>query len=456
LLHTTETVELPLSRSDEPNEAESGAALREETTRARPTGGRSPGWRSVLLVVCLALGLAGWWYANVVRASIGPLLTSIGLGQLVRQDAPATGRKQGNADKAVDTNAVTLDAEDQRKLGVALGQAERRRIVKSVRVPGNVAFDERHVTRLRARTQGRVLSLAVQPGDRVEAGMTLATLDASGVLDARNGLAAARAALGEAKAGENVAEIALKRGTDLLKFGGIAQAEVDKRQVDLAKARAAVQSAQAQVELYTAQYERLAPATGAAPGTSAIVSPIAGVVTSANVTLGEVIDTTRDAFTVADASQMLVFANLFGHDIGAVKAGDPVRIEAPVTGHPRFDGRVQSVNAALDPATNTAPARIELANPAGQLKANMLVSVEIEADLGREGATIPATAVQQSEEGPIAFVRVADDRFERRKLRLGLQRADWVEVKHGVAEGENVATDGSFALKAMLMRSLLD
>ncbi|WP_439953125.1 hypothetical protein, partial [Escherichia coli] len=79
--------------------------------------------------------------------------------------------------------------------------------------------------------------------DRVKAGQTLATLDASGVLDARNGLAAAQASLGEAQATEKVAETNLKRGSDLVKMGGVAQAEVDRRQVDLAKAHAATLSA---------------------------------------------------------------------------------------------------------------------------------------------------------------------------------------------------------------------
>ncbi len=151
----------------------------------------------------------------------------------------------------------------------------------------------------------------MQPGDRVKAGEVLATLDAAGILDARNGLASADAALGEAKASEAAAALQLKRGLDQLKFGGVAQAEVEKRQVDLAKAQAAVKSAQANADMYRAQYERLAPAQGAAPGTSAIVAPIAGVVTSVGVTLGEVVDTARDAFTVADPSRMLVLANLY-------------------------------------------------------------------------------------------------------------------------------------------------
>ena len=417
---------------------------------------RSPGHGRVGLAVLFlsaALALVGWWYADTLRHAFAPVGAALGIAAPV--PAETAGNGQDKSDTQQDADIVTLDAAGQKRIGLAFGTAEVRRIVKPVRAPGTVAFDERRVTHLKPRTSGRVLSLAVQPGDRVTAGETLATLDASGVLDAKNGLVSAQASLGEAQAAEKAAELQLRRGQDLLKFGGVAQAEVERRQVDLAKAKAAVQSAQAQAEMYRAQYERLAPTAGAASGTSAIVTPIAGVVTSANVTLGEVVDTSRDAFTVADPSHILVLANLYPSDIDVVRAGDAASVEAPVVTHKRFSGRVRSVNAAMDAATGTAPARIELENLGEALRANMFVSVEIAADLGRDGLTIPASAVQQTESGPIAFVRTADDRFEKRDLKLGLQRPDWVEVQTGVRAGETVATAGSFGLKAILLRALL-
>lgn len=409
--------------------------------------------RSMPIAVVGLIGIvgAGFWYREAAKPYLEPLLGFVGL-------APAASDAASSApasEKPAEDSLITLDAEGQSRLGLAFGRSETRRIVQPVRTPGMVAFDERRITRLKPRTAGRVLSLAVQPGDRVRAGQMLATLDAAGLLDARNGLAAAQASLGEAQATEKVAETNLKRGSDLVKMGGVAQAEVDRRQVDLAKAHAATLSAQAQVDLYRAQYERLAPAPGQAPGTSAIVSPFDGVVTLVGITLGEVVDTSRDAFTVADPSRIQVLANLYGPDIATVKADDLATIEAPVTAHPRFEGRVRSVNAAIDPMTNTAPARIEVANPDGALRANMFVSVEIAADLGRDGVTVPAAAIQQSEAGPIAFVRTGDDRFEKRSLTLGVQRADWVEVTSGIQAGETVATQGTFGLKAILLRALL-
>lgn len=440
---------MPLHREDAAAAA-MGEAMTAGTPRVAAPPSRLP-IAALALAALLLLGGGAWLFRDLLVPLAQPVLVSLGMAAPAKGD-PAAAEQ---ATESKDANVVTLDAEGQKRLGLAFGQAETRRLVRPVRAPGTVAFDERRVTHLKPRTLGRVLSLAVQPGDRVVAGQTLATLDAAGILDARNGLAAAQAALGEAQATEKVAELNLKRGTDLVRIGGVAQAEVDRRQVDVAKAHASVQSAQAQAEMFKAQYERLAPTGTATSGTSAIVTPIAGVVTSAAITLGEVIDTNRDAFTVADPSRILVLANLYGHDIDGVRPGDHATIDAPITTHPQFEGRVRSVNAALDAATGTAPARIEIENPDGLLRANMFVSVSIAADLGRDGVTAPASAVQQTEAGPIAFVRTTDNRFEKRDLGLGLQRSDWVEVTSGLAAGETVATDGSFGLKAILLRGLL-
>ncbi len=442
--------------------AASGEPTRQRPSGRGPGGGPSRGVVALLAVACV-LGL-GWWQrdaardllAPVVPARLAPLLAPL----LDKPGAPASvagedAAKDTQKDAPADPNLVTLDAAGQTRLGLAFGPVETRRIVLPVRTPGTVAFDERRVTHLKPRAAGRVLSLAVQPGDAVRAGQTLATLDAAGLLEARNGLAEAQASLAEAQATEAVAALNLTRGQDLMKVSGVAQAEVDRRRVDLAKAQAATASARARVGLYTAQVARLAPEPGASPETSAIVSPIDGVVTSAALSLGQVVDTGSDAFTVADPRRILVLANLYGRDIDAVKAGDPATVTAPVPDRPVFEGRVRSVNAAIDPASNTAPARIEIANPDGRLRANMFVSVEIAADLDRSGTTMPAAALQLTEDGPVAFVRTGEDRFEKRALTLGVQRADWVEVTAGLSPGETVATAGSFGLKAILLRALL-
>ena len=144
--------------------------------RGTPIGTAAPvpasariGLRSLCaLVVCLAaLGLAGWWYRDAVRPYVEPLLQTAGLAPAAPEAATTT---PAASEQPTEDNVVRLDTDGQRRLGLAFGQSETRWIVLPVRTPGMVAFDERRVTRLKPRTSGRVLSLSVQPGDRVKAG----------------------------------------------------------------------------------------------------------------------------------------------------------------------------------------------------------------------------------------------------------------------------------------------
>ena len=170
--------------------------------RRAPNARKSRAQRLLIALVVLA---AAAFAARTYRA---PILVALGLAKPAASDTKAD--KSGDA--PANPDLVPLDEAGQKRIGLAFGQAETRRIVLPVRAPGTVAFDERRVTHLKPRTQGRVLSLAVQPGDRVTAGQTLATLDAAGILDARNGLQAAEAALGEARASEAVAALQGLRG----------------------------------------------------------------------------------------------------------------------------------------------------------------------------------------------------------------------------------------------------
>src|SRR5436305_800226 len=124
--------------------ADAGAASRREpdaagAAEARDVGRRG-GARVWLALVLVVLAAAGWVYRDALRERLGL--------------APAAPPVTGAADAApADPDRVTLDAAGQKRIGLAFGTAETRRIVLPLRVPGTVAFDERRVTHLKPRTQ---------------------------------------------------------------------------------------------------------------------------------------------------------------------------------------------------------------------------------------------------------------------------------------------------------------
>jgi cobalt-zinc-cadmium efflux system membrane fusion protein len=61
---------------------------------------------------------------------------------------------------------------------------------------------------------------------------------------------------------------------------------------------------------------------------------------------------------------------------------------------------------------------------------------------------VPVAAVQRDGSDSVAFVRLAESRYERRLLVLGRRTDSLVEVLEGVSPGEDVVVEGAFLLKS--------
>jgi len=347
---------------------------------------------------------------------------------------------------------VRMTAEQQKTIKLQTARADRRPITEPVNVTGTVAFDQGHVAVLRPLAQARVLRLLAQPGDTVRAGQPLAELDIPSLSTAQAGVASAQASMREAEAAVAVARDSLRRGEALARDGSLARAEAERRRLVLAQAEAAAEAVKARGGALQAEVARLNP--GAKPGAGSLSSPIAGVVVSVGITPGEFVDTTGGAFTVADLSVVLVLAQVPEASAPLIAVGDPARVRV-ATGDRSWDGKVVAIGAALDPQARTLPARIQLANPDGALRSGMFVNVTLTSDRGRDDVVVPSGAVQLLGDKRVAFTPMGGDRFQSHDLTVGVEQQDWVEVRKGLSAGDEVVTQGSFELKALLQKAML-
>ncbi len=352
---------------------------------------------------------------------------------------------------------VHMEPAQQRTVGLKLAAVTRREITEPVRVAGTVAFDQGHVAVLRPFAQGRVVRLLAQPGDPVRAGQPLATLYMPALADSQASLAAARAAVGQAQADLAVARDALRRGEILAADGALSRAEAERRRLAVAQAQAGLLTQRARAAALEGEIRR--EGAGPAPGMATLAAPIDGVVVSVGITPGELVDVAGDAFTVADLSVVLVLAQIPEASVHLLAVGNPARVTLPAEsqGSGRaWAGTVAALGAALDTNARTLPARIRLPNPDAALRAGMQVEVTLTSDRGRSGLVVPAAAIQLVGNRRVAFTSAGDGRYQSHDLRIGVERPDWAEVQSGLSLGDQVVTQGSFALKALLQKSLLD
>ena len=107
------------------------------------------------------------------------------------------------------------------------------------------------------------------------------------------------------------------------------------------------------------------------------------------------------------------------------------------------------VYPTVSPDTRTGKVRVEIKNPAGELKTDMYANVELAAPVGAPDAlTVPNSAVIDSGTRQVVLVERGEGRFEPRPVRLGARAGGYVEVLEGVQEGERVVVTANFLIDA--------
>jgi len=137
------------------------------------------------------------------------------------------------------------------------------------------------------------------------------------------------------------------------------------------------------------------------------------------------------------------YINVYEYEIGFIKVGDSVDIEAVAYPGEKFIGKVVSINPVLDPATRTNQVRVEVANPDSKLKPEMFVNALIKESLGLKLA-VPETAVLDTGLRKIVYLSEENNVLESREVTLGQKAEGYYEVINGLKEGDVVVTSGNF------------
>jgi len=96
----------------------------------------------------------------------------------------------------------------------------------------------------------------------------------------------------------------------------------------------------------------------------------------------------------------------------------------------------------IDPATRTVLARADVSNPDGRLRPEMFAEVTLLTD-EQSLLSVPRAAIQQVGNRTTVFVVQGPRRFETREVKVGESSNDYVEVKAGLKDGDEVVTQGS-------------
>jgi cobalt-zinc-cadmium efflux system membrane fusion protein len=187
----------------------------------------------------------------------------------------------------------------------------------------------------------------------------------------------------------------------------------------------------------------------------AVRAPFGGELVERRAVRGALVEAGQSLFTVADRSVMWAMLNLPESALAQVTVGQTVELRVESLPGRAFAGKLTWIGAEVDEKSRMARARAEIANPAGILRARMFAQARILTRSVDGALLLPASAIQRIEGKTFVFVKLGDDLFEARVVRLGAKSDGQVEVAEGLKPSERVAVEHVFPLKSALLISRL-
>jgi cobalt-zinc-cadmium efflux system membrane fusion protein len=184
-------------------------------------------------------------------------------------------------------------------------------------------------------------------------------------------------------------------------------------------------------------------------------APFAGEIVERTAVRGALVEAGKPLFALADRSVMWAMLNIPESALARVKVGQTVELRAESLPGRTFEAKLTWIGAEVNEKNRMARARAEVENPDGVLRANMFALARILTRSADSAILLPSSSIQRIEGKDFVFVRLAEDLFDARAVRLGARFDGKVEILEGLKPRETVAVNHAFPLKSAFLISRL-
>ena len=184
-------------------------------------------------------------------------------------------------------------------------------------------------------------------------------------------------------------------------------------------------------------------------------APFAGEIVERTAVRGALVEAGKSLFTLVDRSTMWAMLNIPEAALARVQVGQTVELRVDSLPGQTFTGKLTWIGAEVDERTRMARARAEVSNPDGRLRGKMFAQARILTRNTDGALLLPRSSIQSLETLRFVFVKLEDDLFDARAVRLGAKFNGHVEVLEGLKPQDQVVVNHGFALKSQLLISRL-
>ncbi len=319
--------------------------------------------------------------------------------------------KYGESGEA-DDGKVAISPRVQQNLGVRTAEVTQGSFVVPVEANGTVAYNERDVSVVSTRVAGTLEKLNVRaPLDSVRKGQVVAELYVPEWLAAQEEYLAVR------------------------RLQGGAMAEL----TDSARQRMVVTGVPDEII-------RAVERTGQVQRRLALVAPTGGIVAELTAREGMSVQGGATLMRINGLSSVWVNADVPESQAANVRRGTSVEARTPALPGVVFTGKVGALLPDVNMTTRTIKARVELANPRGELLPGMFASLTFAPTARLAVLQVPTEAVIQTGIRSVVMVAESGGKFVPVDVEIGTEANGKTEIRKGLKLGQKVVTSGQFLL----------
>lgn len=333
----------------------------------------------------------------------------------------------------------------------------REKPLRTLEAVGEIKPDPNKFVRLRAKTDGVVVSLKTDLGHIVKSAETIIEIDSKEYQELHLELLKVNSLL-------KLAEKNYQRESRLLEQKLTTEKEFLETQSEMEKTRIELDTITRKLIIlgltHTEVQELLRHSDPSHKCYLPLRSPLDGTVIERAVALGELVETNSSLLTIADLSMVWVWVNLYEKDLSLLhsyikknhNSGIKAEVSVATYEDKTFSGKLDYIAEQMDEHSRTVAARIILDNSEGFLKMGMFAHCKLFVPAEKPTLLITQEALLRNENEIFVMKQVGDGLFFKQSVKTGDVFVDMVEVLEGLQENDRVVSRGAFMLKSSILR----
>ncbi len=306
--------------------------------------------------------------------------------------------------------------------GLSILEAQNIELPGILETSGQITYDDRSVSTIVSRVQGRIEQTRVSLWDNVQRGEKIVALYSPDFMTAEAEYLQAH---------ESSTLIAAPGVGGTSDFSGALSTAAKRKLQFLGMSDADIQ------------------AIKAPDPTVWMRAPISGTVVDNKVQRGGAVNPGDVLFSLGTLNDVWITGDIYEDDLARVRVGQ--ELSAVTTAFPDevFKGVIDRISPNIDPTTHTLQIRCVVKNPGGRLKPQMLAKVSIVTRPG-EALVVPQDALVFDIDNYYAFVEVSPGTFEHRKVTIASwSKVGYARIVSGLKAGDRVVSGETLQVNAL-------